>query len=470
MFVFLPTALLLFFSFARYVGRKSAVSFLVIASFVFYSYWNIRYLPLLIFSILFNFCMGSAIERYKEKKLIYFGIAGNLALLGYFKYANFLVDNVNTVFGTAIHLSPIILPIGISFFTFTQIAYLVDAHHGETSGYGLPEYSLFACIFPHLIAGPILHHKSMIPQFSDPKTFRFSYASMTKGVVLFSMGLFKKVVIADNLAPLADFAFKNPSQMTFVEAWQGSLAYALQLYFDFSAYSEMAIALGYMLNLNLPVNFNSPYKSKSIIEFWRRWHITLSDFLKFYLYIPLGGNRLGQFRKMLNLFLTMLLAGLWHGAGWTFVLWGALHGFYLVVNHSWRRAGFKAKFLSGPLSWATTFLCVIVAWVFFRSSSISNAFLLLKGMFGFNGIILPAEMKSMFPFLAAGHLHFATLRFGLKGIALVAIVSCLCLLPNPLIIMKYFRPNRYWFIAACFLLFTSIFSLHKITEFLYFQF
>jgi alginate O-acetyltransferase complex protein AlgI len=469
-FIFLPIVITLFFTFGKLGYRKAAIATLVIASLSFYSYWNIRYLPLLIGSILFNFAMGRAIEKSRAKKLIVIGIAANLALLGYFKYTNFFLASVNAAAGASIHFPTIILPLGISFFTFTQIAYLVDAHRGETSGYSFLEYSLFVSIFPHLIAGPILYHKNIIPQFSDPKIFRFSYASMSKGIVLFSIGLFKKVVIADNLAPLANFAFAHPANMTFIDAWQGTLAYTLQLFFDFSAYSEMAIGLGLMLNLNLPVNFNSPYKSKSIIEFWRRWHITLSNFLRSYLYIPLGGNRKGKFRKYVNLFVTMLLGGLWHGAGWTFVFWGALHGIYLVINNLWRDAGLKLKYGASLASWLLTIFCVVIAWVFFRSSSFADALFMLKAMFGMNGIVLPMQLSSILHISGNGTISFGVLRYGIQGIGLVGAVSALCMLPSPMQIIEKLKPNYLWIFATCFLFLASLFSLHKVPEFLYFQF
>lgn len=466
-FVFLPIALAFFFTFGKYGYKKAALASITVSSLVFYSYWDIRYLPLLLFSISFNYLMGKRIEKNRTRGPITFAIAGDLAFLGFFKYTNFFVDSVNSVFSSAIHAPEIILPLGISFFTFTQIAYLVDTYRGETKGYSFIEYSLFVSIFPHLIAGPILYHKNIVPQFSDDRIFRFSYESFARGLCLFSMGLFKKVIIADNLAPLAAFAFNNPEQATFFDAWQGALAYTLQLYFDFSAYSEMALALGLMMNIRLPVNFNSPYRSKSIIEFWRRWHITLSDFLKYYLYIPLGGNRSGEFNKMRNLFITMLLGGLWHGAGWTFVFWGALHGFYLVVNHTWRK--FKFKF-PPFLSWALTFICVLIAWVFFRADSMTSAFAMLKAMSGCNGIIFPSELQKYAPGFITSTLTFGSLRYGIKGLLMVGFISALCALPNPIHAIKRFKPNFLWITITVAAFVSSMLCLSRISEFLYFQF
>ncbi|HOC91007.1 MAG TPA: MBOAT family O-acyltransferase [bacterium] len=464
-FVFLPMTLAVYY----YAGKRGNIGYPVAAlgaaSLVFYSWWDYRYVSLLLISIAFNFFVGRGIEKLRGKALIVAGVAGNLALLGYFKYANFFIDSINAALGADIELTKIALPLGISFFTFTQIAYLVDAHRGETKGYGFREYLLFVTLFPHLIAGPILYHKSMVSQFRDPRVFMFSWESMSKGTALFAMGLFKKTIIADNLAPLAAFAFNAPGEMTTLDAWQGALAYTFQLYFDFSAYSEMAIGLGLMLNMKLPVNFDSPYKSKSIIEFWRRWHMTLSFFLKNYLYIPLGGNRRGELRKMVNIFITMLLGGLWHGAGWTFVFWGGLHGVYLVANHSFRKLSIKSP---AAISWALTFFCVVVAWVFFRSSSMSDAFSMIASMAGANGLVLPYEFFGRFDFIPSAYV--GELRFGLKGLLFVAFCGALCMLPNPTRLIEKFMPDARWAFATIILLAASLFSFNKVSEFLYFQF
>ncbi|MDD3149739.1 MAG: MBOAT family protein, partial [Candidatus Gastranaerophilales bacterium] len=374
-FIFLPITLIIFYTLAKFRLTKLATLSLVIASLGFYSYWDVRYLPLLLCSILFNYTIGTAIEKSLNKYLLAFGILIDLVLLGYFKYTGFFLSSINDTFSSSFFVPEIILPLGISFFTFTQIAFLVDAYRGETKNYSLLTYSLFVTFFPHLIAGPILHHKDIIPQFSKLKNFVFSYKNMALGVAIFSIGLFKKVIIADTLAPWVKLIFDNASTATFIEAWTGALGYTLQLYFDFSGYSEMAIGLGLMLNINLPINFNSPYKALSIVDFWRRWHITLSSFLKNYLYIPLGGNRKGEFSRIKNLLITMLLGGLWHGAGWTYIIWGALHGIYLVINHSWNKLKISMpKFLA----WTITFLSVVIAWVFFRAKNIGDAISIFK--------------------------------------------------------------------------------------------
>jgi alginate O-acetyltransferase complex protein AlgI len=310
------------------------------------------------------------------------GVIGDLLALGIFKYAGFVVGNFNAVFSTAFAVN-ILLPVGISFYTFTQIAFLVDAYRGKVAHYALPHYALFVTYFPHLIAGPILHHKDMIPQFEAADSKRPNPHLILCGLIIFGIGLFKKTGLADGIQPLVSLAF-NQAAPSFDQAWIGALAYTFQLYFDFSGYSDMAIGLSLMLGIFLPLNFNSPYKAASIIDFWRRWHMTLSQFLRDYLYIPLGGNRHGSSLRYVNLMVTMLLGGLWHGAAWTFVAWGALHGLYLCINHAWINYGPPIPAaLAHPAGIAArllTFLAVVVAWVFFRADSLTSALSVLSKM------------------------------------------------------------------------------------------
>lgn len=328
-FIYLPLVFAVYFLLAHYHKTKAASFSLILASFIFYGYWDIRYVPLLFGSICFNYFIGRWIESTSRKRLIVaFGACCDLVLLGYFKYTKFFLETLNATGEFCFDLPHIVLPLGISFFTFTQLAYLIDAYRGETKRYSFLTYCLFVTIFPHLIAGPIINHKDMIPQFSRLRNFVLNYHNVAAGLALFVMGLFKKVVIADNLSPWVNQIFAQAGQVRFVEAWVGAIGYTFQLYFDFSGYSEMAIGLGLLFNLRFPVNFNSPYQATSIIDFWRRWHMTLGGWVKYYLYIPMGGNRFGELRKMRNLFCSMLLIGLWHGAGWTFVLWGGYMGLF----------------------------------------------------------------------------------------------------------------------------------------------
>lgn len=321
-FLFLPVTFAGFFLLGR-CKKNYAMLWLVAASFIFYGYWDYRYVPLLFSSILFNYLVGRQIEKTRSKKWLLFGIAVNVLLLGYFKYTDFFLGTINDIAGESYFALPhIVLPLGISFFTFTQSAYLVDVYRGEAVNSSFAAYCEFVTIFPHLIAGPIINYKEMLPQFLADKTFKINYDNLAMGISIFAMGLFKKVAIADKLAIWANAAFSHTESLTFLEAWIGALSYTFQLYFDFSGYSEMAIGLGLMFNLKLPINFNSPYQATSIIDFWRRWHMTLGSWVRDYLYIPMGGNRRGEFAKMRNLFVSMMIIGLWHGAGWTFCLLG----------------------------------------------------------------------------------------------------------------------------------------------------
>ncbi|TAN50286.1 MAG: MBOAT family protein, partial [Rhodospirillales bacterium] len=339
-FGFLPVTYAVYFLAAR-LDQRLALLWLGGASIFFYGWWNWMYVPLLLGSIAFNFHMGSWLTRlYRgggNRRVFWalcFGVALNLALLAYYKYAGFLSFSLAGLTGAGVpdFVRSIILPLGISFFTFTQIAFLADAAQGKAADADPVSYVLFVTFFPHLIAGPILHHGEMMPQFRRPGILRPDMARISAGLACFVMGLFKKAVLADNIAPFANAVFDAAAQgaaPTLLESWLGALAYSLQIYFDFSGYTDMALGLAYMIGIRLPMNFNSPYKAASPIEFWRRWHMTLSRFLRDYLYFPLRKNRKGPARRHLNLMITMVLGGLWHGASWTFVVWGTLHGLFL---------------------------------------------------------------------------------------------------------------------------------------------
>ncbi|MEW6492203.1 MAG: MBOAT family protein [Cyanobacteriota bacterium] len=410
--LFLPITVAIFFGVGRLGKQKLAIIWLIAASLFFYGWWNSGYLSLLIFSILFNYAVGYILSQplaipLSKKWILTLGIAINLVLIGYFKYANFFVSTVNDLLGTSFNFYKIILPLGISFFTFQQIAYLIDAYRGETKEYSFLNYCLFVSFFPQLIAGPIVHHKEVIPQFDHKSTYRFDSENLAVGMTIFLIGLCKKVLLADTIALYATPVFVAAGDgvpLTFYEAWSGALAYSLQLYFDFSGYSDMAIGAARMFGIKLPLNFDSPYKAVSIIDFWRRWHITLSNFLRDYLYIPLGGNRQGKLRRYTNIIITMLLGGLWHGAGWTFVFWGGLHGIYLCINHLWRdlwrslgRDLNASPWWSRVLGCLVTFLAVVIAWVFFRAENMEAAIALFKTMIGVNGFSLSASISPVVP-------------------------------------------------------------------------
>jgi len=399
LFGFLPVVLALCWGVRLVAPPVVAVAVLAAASVWFAGYWDWHYLPLLLGTVLFNFTMSWVIHAQANdrarKAVMLLGVAGNLACLGYFKYAMFVVGNFEALLGTGFGMAAIILPIGISFYVFTQIAFLVDIWRDRSRPYGPLDYLLFVTIFPHLIAGPIIHHKEMIPQSRSSGFGRFDLVSVNTGIAYFVLGLAKKVLIADNIAPIADAVFAAADQglpVSTLEAWAGTLAYALQLFFDFSGYADMAIGLGFLIGVRFPQNFDRPYRANSIGDFWRRWHITLSRFLRDYLYIPLGGNRHGFPRELLALFVTMLLGGIWHGAGWTFVIWGVLHGCYLVIQRLWQRLNGGKPYDDGSrtlgLGWAITMAAVLVAWVPFRATTLEGMLGIWQAM-AFTGPALP---------------------------------------------------------------------------------
>ncbi len=397
LFGFLPVVLAGYYGLSRMGGAPWSILWLLAASLVFYAWWDWRYLAVLLPSILFNFRMGEAMVPAKgrvRKRLLIVGLAGNLAALGFFKYSAFLVVTLNAATGVTYPIPDIGLPLGISFFTFTQIAYLVDVYAGKVRDRDPLSYGLFVTFFPHLIAGPILHHAEMMPQFRHPNAGRWTPDLFREGFLLLLLGLFKKVVLADSLAAGIGPAFDGAPDLSFVEAWFASLGYTFQLYFDFSGYSDMAIALGLMVNIRLPLNFNSPYRALSIQDFWQRWHMTLSRFLRDYLYVPLGGNRQGPARTLANLFVVFLLGGLWHGAGWTFVAWGAMHGAAMVVHRLWQRIGLV---LPTFVAWLLTFMFVNGAWVMFRAQNWDAAIKVYKGMLGLSGFKLPSQLLGLVP-------------------------------------------------------------------------
>jgi D-alanyl-lipoteichoic acid acyltransferase DltB (MBOAT superfamily) len=438
LFCFLP-AVLLGFHALRLSGRNILlVLWLLAASMVFYAWWSPYFLLLLIASMLANYWIGYAIQQAEKpiRNLLFFiGIAGNLGLLAYFKYADFFIETLNNIGKSDLPLLHIVLPLGISFFTFQKIAYLADihAHHARTRR--LADFALFVFFFPQLIAGPIVHHSEVMPQFrllgreeahDRQKARALAWENSAVGLTIFLIGLVKKVVIADQIAryvsPIYAAASHEPA-VGFVLAWQAALGYTVQLYFDFSGYSDMAIGLARLFGIRLPANFNSPYASLSIIEFWRRWHMTLSRFLRDYVYIPLGGNRHGPARRYINVLATMILGGFWHGAGWTFILWGTLHGIYLLIAHAWE--SFARVRLPAPLAWGLTLLAVIVAWVIFRAPDLNSAGVILKGLVGMQGLHHPIVNVAEAP---------ALILISLLLLAASAI------LPNTQQIMRAYRP------------------------------
>lgn len=489
LFGFLPVVFAAFFLIAR-ASQRFAAAWLLLASLVFYGWWNPLHVWILVGSFVANYLIGIGLARTRAAggraatAMFTVGVALNLLLLGYYKYAGFLAINLNSLFGTEWTVVSTALPLGISFFTFTQIAFLVDVWRGSVREYDFIHYGLFVTYFPHLIAGPVLHHGEMMPQFERPQTYRLDYERVARGVTLLAIGLFKKVILADGIQAYVGTAFdlgtKTPD---LIGAWGGVLAYTLQIYFDFSGYSDMAVGLSLMFGVQLPLNFNSPYQASNIIEFWRRWHMTLSRFLRDYLYFPLGGNRHGSARRHLNLMATMVLGGLWHGAGWTFVIWGGLHGIYLVANHGWRalREGVLTARPPGLVSTvagqALTFLAVAVAWVFFRAKSVPEAVGILKGLVMLNGLVVPSRP--------------AVPAFGVQILWIGGLLALAWFMPNSQTIVGVtpesersgeprpgvsnswplrWSPSPTWALTVAVLTATALFQLNRRSVFIYFQF
>jgi D-alanyl-lipoteichoic acid acyltransferase DltB (MBOAT superfamily) len=431
--------------------------------------------------MLFNYVIGNILTKetkrkkkktFNKKSILVFGIVANLSLLGYFKYADFFIENFNLISGLNIQSLNLLLPLAISFFTFQQIAYLVDSYKNETKEYDFLNYALFVTFFPQLIAGPIVHHKEMMPQFASRWNMVKNYKNIALGLFIFSIGLFKKVVIADTFAIWATAGFDTAPTLNFFEAWATSLSYTFQLYFDFSGYTDMAIGIALLFNIKLPINFNSPYKALSIQDFWRRWHITLSRFLRDYVYIPLGGNRRGKYRTYANLMATFLIGGLWHGAGWTFVFWGFLHGAALCIQKTWSSLGFK---LYNWLAWLITFNFVNIAWVFFRAKEWDDAIKVLKGMVGVTGVALPGFLKFKLSFLSSYGVEFEKWLENTTGNyitiiwLIIALISVL-ILKNAKQLRENFKLNYKTALWTTVAFVGGILSLNKVSEFLYFNF
>ncbi len=477
-FFFLPAVFSIYFYLNKQRLTTASQGVLFVASIVFYCWWKIEYLPLILGSILVNFYLGVSLAKQNvhgkitSKSLLIFGVTLNLVLLGFYKYTDFFIENVNSAFNQSIPLLDLTLPLAISFFTFQQIAYLVDSYRGETRDYNLLHYAVFVTFFPQLIAGPIVHHKEMMPQFDNSRNRIINAKNISRGLFVFTVGLFKKVVIADTFAIWATSGFDEAVTLNFVDAWITSLSYTLQLYYDFSGYTEMAIGAALLFNIKLPNNFNSPYRALDIQDFWRRWHITLSRFLKEYVYFPLGGNREGKFRTYVNLMATFVLGGLWHGAGWTFIFWGFLHGAAIIFHRMWRAMGFRCHRF---FAWLITFNFVNLTWVFFRAESWADAIKVLRGMFGLEGIVLPPIFAEVFSSLSKTGVRFSQDFLTISPVhdRFILILSGVLVV---LLLIKWwlgrfsFKANLAVSMANSFLFVVSIIFLVRESPFLYFGF
>jgi len=506
LFFFLPASWLIYYWLChRSIGNAPFV-WLALVSLFYYGWWSPKYLLLLLASKAFNFIVGRQLfqlPKIKARPLLIFAIAANIALLVYFKYTGFIVENINELMSANIQIPKIVLPLAISFFTFQQIAYVIDIYQRKVAPHGLLEYVLFVTFFPPLIAGPIVHHNEMMPQFAQRRGTIPWRKNVEIGLTLFVIGLFKKVVLADNLSIIVKPIFaaaQTNTALSSIEAWSGALGYTFQLYFDFSGYSDMALGAACLFGIRLPINFYSPYRSANIIEFWRRWHMTLSRFLRDYLYIPLGGNRSGRGRRYLNLAITMIIGGIWHGAAWNFLFWGALHGLYLTANHSWRafirRTPWTGLRHRNNRGWTQplTFLAVVVAWVYFRADSIHSAHIILHKMFSFDaddyskGYL--SAIKSSTPII---WLSLLTPQLPLTRVVPLLLALCGAIAffaPNSLQLVPSFQPASHiyaehnqtlptrmqwqpslrWAFFLASLSFMAILGLSGISEFIYFQF
>jgi alginate O-acetyltransferase complex protein AlgI len=485
-FAFFPASLALYYLSRRFVGGRCAIWVLLIASGAFYSYWSAKYLGLLLFQILVNYLFALRLRRSHSRLLLWLGIAFNLFLLGYFKYRNFFLENVEFLTGLQFQLTALFVPLGISFHTFQQITYLTEVTDAAEDVPPLPQYILFVLFYPQLIAGPIVLHREMGHQLTAvaenkwQKEFTFG-----PGFAIFCFGLFKKVVLADNLANFVDVAFRWPLHLQFFEAWCAAIGYALQLFFDFSGYSEMAVGLGLMFGFFLPCNFNIPFAATSMIDYWKRWHITMTRFFRMYCYTPiaLAANRAVTARNihgvsafMLRVgaptIIAFLASGLWHGAGWTFIVFGFVNGLGLLVNHAWREA--KMPKLPKLLGWSLTILTALVSLVYFRSESLTQAHSILRTMFLPDGISLPLWAHSIADYIGLPVKFFEVFQaanFTAHYICLLILFAPLSiLLPNPSLQPMRIRPTPATAFAVAGMLWLSLGLLGEPRTFLYFQF
>ena len=476
-FAFLPITLIGYFAFNHFKKPVIAKIWLVLCSLFFYAYFNISYLWIIVSSVIVNYLISFYFEKSesvktKVKNLVFaLGIFLNIGILFFYKYLDFVFEIAGNIFNSdPIHLG-LILPLGISFFTFQQVSFLIDSYRGKAKRYNLLDYSLFVTFFPQLIAGPIVLHSEVIPQFENPKNRRFNADNFAKGLFAFSRGLAKKVLVADNFGKIVTYGYGNISGLCSFEAILTILAYTFQIYFDFSGYCDMASGIAYMFNIELPVNFNSPYKSRNISDFWKRWHMTLTRFLTNYIYFPLGGSRCSTLRTCLNVLIVFLVSGIWHGAGLTFIVWGLMHGVAMVFYRLLKKWIDKIPF---AITWVLTFVFVNLTWVFFRALTISDAGLLISRVFS-GGFQLQAEIvdtlihiipvsiiKNIFKFDGA-------LNMIMMAIVLGTTIICLCT-KNVQERVKLFRPKFSNLLSTVLIMIWSILSLSGVSTFLYFNF
>jgi len=479
--VFLPLVAAGYFLLHKYLSAKWAFLFLLTASLGFMSFWNVYFAVALMSSVVINFICGSALSAAVEKSaaskkpIFIIAIVANILFLGFFKYSNFFLENINAVFSTDIQALHILLPIGVSFYTFMQIAWLTDIYRQGGYRYDFLNYCLYITFFPYVMSGPIAYHKEIIPQFKSKNIGIFNVSNVCQGLFIFSMGLFKKTAIADTLAVIVNGGYDASSVLTFTEAWLTSLSYTMQLYFDFSGYTDMAIGAALVFNIRLPINFNSPYKALNIKEFWQRWHMTLSRFLLNYVYVPLGGNRKGEVRTLINILLLFLICGLWHGAAWSFVFWGLLTGLASIIYRLWTKTGLR---LPKAIAWFLMFNFFNISVIFFRAHTWHDTLKVLKGMIGLNGILVSPHLAAS-PFwqsLTVIGIRFGSWRANLPATEMMDYFLCLLLIPfvlftkNSTELLEGFTPNWKNAIAVSLMMIAGLLLLNETSSFLYFNF
>ncbi len=475
--IFLPITLIGYYLIGKHATQGNILSkwWLILTSLFFYGYWNISYLPIILSSILINYFLSGKIQSLQNQNIkrnfFYLGLLFNLALLGYFKYKNFFMDNLNFIFGSDFHFTHIVLPLGISFFTLQQIAYLVDAYEGLAKHVEFHKYALFVSFFPQLIAGPIVHYQSVMPQFEETDKMKVHSSNIALGIFVFVIGLSKKVLLADTFSVWANEGFNDTEIFHFFMAWGTSLSYTMQLYFDFSGYSDMAIGLGLLFNIKLPKNFNSPFLARNIIDFWTKWHMTLSQFITTYIFTPILRSmpKFAFKYSMLSIFLTMCIAGLWHGAAWTFVFYGALHGLVIVINHMMKKRKIKLpKFLAVFL----TFQFINIVFTIFRAEKLETAFAIFKGMFGFTYFQIP---KGLIPNQTVVNLgaKLGSYMNNDENFNLILLIISLFIVfktKNSMKLMEEFKPSKKLALWTSFLFVLCLLGLNRVTDFIYFNF
>ena len=475
-FVFLPLCIIGYFALNK-VNYVLGEYLLIIASFYFYAYFNPSYFYIILFSIVGNYGLTYMMRTWDSivcrKMFLLSGIVANVGILFYYKYMGFFVENINLVFRTEFEIVKLLLPLGISFFTFQQLSYVIDSYKGTVPQYTFRQYALFVTFFPQLIAGPIVLHNEIVPQFEDKTKKKFNWDNFAIGLMAFSFGMAKKVIVADTFGNVVNYGFENVDTLGATNAILVMLSYTMQIYFDFSGYCDMATGIGKMFNIEIPMNFNSPYKAFSVTEFWKRWHMTLTRFLRTYIYFPLGGNRKGQLRTYINLFVVFLVSGIWHGANYTFIVWGIMHGIVMIVERIFKN---KIETIHPALRWITTFTFVNIAWIVFRADTMTDALLLLEQIIGFDfvpvsielveasGCVIIPMLLSIVGEIALG--YETTYLVYLLLIVLVIVLLC----KNTNERMVLFNKSIGNAVLGALLLFFSVMSLSGESTFLYFNF